>query len=844
MCLILSREVVKRKPEETPVSDLRLVTMETRDPRASPPGLVSQDDVGLWMKLDSSPVRDSQSVTSGEKPQAAPAVITRYYTVMDDEGTDDVFIPPPLPPPLASMFPLLPTEGSTEPTANNSSVTLSNKAADATEDEANPRGLDWHHGEKQLMATQVNEATANTAHISKESKHIISLSNDKNSNPATDQDPTSVEGTARLMETCNDPCGTHHQDRRDGESNEEPEDTAIVSDRQEDLRKAERNKYPKQTPSNTEENSENETDSANEGEKKKSEDISGFIDKDSNLMTGNTDCDGVGTNTLTLCGLSVDDDDDDFESSDSPELHKRNQNKMDAATNQPQVPEIPVDVTDDDQELVDTRSLNYNLTKNDWVRRETGTGETRPISDGSEEIVTKGEQGDGIRKIATDIQQGEQLLQRLQLVQQQQDVHMSESPLTSQQAVQETGDEEKVVLQTQVDNLIASKEDQQEESRVHTVTDEGAQTNLMESKETKPNMCLPTKPEHQRTARTEAESSDHSDSWVPHETSTTKVCVLPARHRFSAAETSMEIQEAAHGKQNLQRAGGVFNLADNPDVLEIPFQTNISLKPFPPNVGQGQGSDWQFSEQKMQKEISHEIQRELVLVNQGKIPGGYSKGEVRQLKETKMLFEAFQQVNTEGPTRHRRSPTLMMKGHVYPSVLERTQSLEMFSLKSCPITRAHSLRLYKSGNSELEKSPENIRSRSPTGGSRDKTRLSPYPKKDKHLHVYRSMDSLSPDVSTSAVETRSKMREGNVRQESPILKRNPFFKLRPALALQPEVEKDIREAREREEELRRQRCTLYGENRQNSQEEEKSHFTKTSVPGWSALSLSLGFHPV
>ncbi|KAG7216124.1 hypothetical protein INR49_021805 [Caranx melampygus] len=129
----------------------------------------------------------------------------------------------------------------------------------------------------------------------------------------------------------------------------------------------------------------------------------------------------------------------------------------------------------------------------------------------------------------------------------------------------------------------------------------------------------------------------------------------------------------------------------------------------------GQRDDWQFSEQKMQKEISREIQRELVMVNQGKIPGGYSKGEVRQLKETKLLYERQNK------------------------------------------------------------------------GWKPEARIA-HPQKQ------------------------------------------PFFKLRPALALQPEVEKDIREAKEREEELRRQRCTLYGENRQNIQEEDEKQSAQSHVP--------------
>ncbi|XP_041812598.1 uncharacterized protein misp3 isoform X2 [Chelmon rostratus] len=800
--------------------------MEIRDPRPSPQGAVSQDDGGLWMTTDSNPVTDhtdSPSVTCGQEPQdetkvtpAAPALITRYYSVMDDEGVDDVFVPPP----PAYMAPLLPAEGSRHAMVNNPSVTLTNGAADATKAKANPGGLDWHHGEEQLMAAhnEEDEVKAGTAQTSKESMDTASLSKDKDSTLLKDQ--ISMEGTGSV----------------------EPE--VILSGGQENWREteAETDKYQKQVPSSIEENSEND--------KTASGDICGLAETDSNLKAENVDFDGVETNTPTRSNLSV--NDDDFESCGPPELCRCNQNKMEAATNQPQVPKIPTEMSNNDEAHVDTRSLDYNLTKYDWVRRESGTGETLepqlPISKDSEETVSKGDHGDGSRRIATDIQQGEQLLQRLQQVQLRQDVCISESSHTSQQVVNETRGETKGMLGTGVDDLETREGDltggdDKEESRSHTVEDEGGETKLMEKNESEDadrkarmSSTVPVQAECHMIARTEAGDSDDEqrDNWMspihPHETSSTQIPFPSTRHRLSAAETSIErqIQEVAQEKQNLQRASGLFNLADNPDVLEIPFKTSISFELLTTTAEQpSQRSGWQFSEEKMQKEISQEIQRELVLVNQGKIPGGYSKGEIRQLKETKLLFEAFQQDNTEGPTRHRKSPTSLMKSHVYPSVLERTRSLEMFSLKSRPVSRAHSLRLYKS-SSEREKSPEDFRSKSPTGGSRDKTRLFPYPKQDKHVRLYRSMDSINTDA--PVVETGNKTREGNTTQQSPILKQNPFYKLRPALALQPDVEKDIREAREREEELRRQRCTLYGENRQNSEDGEKSGFKPSLVP--------------
>ncbi|KAI3360194.1 hypothetical protein L3Q82_014501 [Scortum barcoo] len=839
--------------------------METRDPRPSPQGLASQDDAGQCMKTDSNPVTDhtlSPSVTCGEKPQdetkvflPAPKAKRRYYGVMDDEGADDVFIPQN---PPSYSAPLQPEEGSRDAEMlNNPSVTLTNVAADATEAEANPTGLDWHHGKKQLMAAhnKVDEVKGEGAvQTSVETMDSISLSKNKVSTLPKDLDQASMEGTGSPMETCYDPPKRHHLDIGAEGTNAEHEDIDIFSGKQENRRdtEVERDKSSKQVPSSSDENSENETHFARDEDKTKSKHICGLAETDSKITTESVNCDNVGTNVPTpLSRLSV--KDDNVVSCRPPELCKCNQSEMEAATNQPQVPDIPKDVSGDDEEHIDTRSLDCNLTKHGWVRRESGSGEMPmshlSISDGSEETVTKGEQGDESRRIA--IQQGEQLLQRLQQVQLRQDVLIPESPLTSQQFVQETKGDTK--LGTEVDELKERERDltggnEKEESSTHTVEDEGGKTNLTEKEKNEKDESkdvermsvsrIPVEPGHRSGVGTEVGDPD-DDSWVPanlspidpHEAFSSQIPFPSTRHRFSATETIIEkqIQEAAQGQQNLQRADGVFNLADDPDVLEIPFKTDISLEPLTTTASPIQRGDWQFSEQKMQKEISQEIQRELVLVNQGKIPGGYSRGEIRQLKETKLLFEAFQQDNTEGPTRHWKPLTSVTKCHVYPSVLERSRSLEMFSVKSHPISRVHSLRLYKSATSETEKGPEDLRSKSPTGSSRDKMRLSPYPKQDKQVRLYRSIDSISTDVSTSAVETWSNNGEANRAKESPILTQNPFYKLRPALALQPEVEKDIREAKEREEELRKQRCTLYGENMPNSEEREGADFTPTHV---------------
>ncbi|KAM8724767.1 uncharacterized protein AB9X84_004341 isoform 1-T1 [Acanthopagrus schlegelii] len=798
--------------------------METRDPRPNPQ--VSEDDGGLEMKTDSDPVADhtdSPPEPCGEKPEdepqftpPAPALIRRYYGVMDDEGADAVFIAP-LPP--SYVAPLLPAGGSTDAMVTNPSLTLANGASDATAAKGNPSGLDWH-GEEQLMAAynKVDEVKASTAQTSDECMDTLSLSKDRDSTLPKDQDQTAMEDAGSLVESWG---------LRPGEQESSAEPEVSLSGGQENLKgsEAEKDQYPKQVPSSIDENSFNETHFDNEEDKTASGHTFGLAEVDSKLTKENNTCDSVKTNDPAETNLNA--RCEVFASCGPPEVSKCNPTKMEAATSQPQVPAMPTET----EEYVDTRSLDYNLTKYNWGRRESGETQVPqlPIFEGTEETVTK---GDRSRSISIEIQQGEQLLQRLQQVQLRQDVSTPESPGNTQQVVQEGdvfGADEDDLKGTEGDLTAGDKKG---ESRSHTVDDEGGKLNLTgewerennENKDEKKarlsSSPMPVEPEHEMTVRTQAGDSDD-----PRETYSAEMSLPSTCHQFSTAETSAEkqIHEASQETQNLQRAGGLFNLADDPDVLEIPFKTNISLEPLATTASPGQRSDWQFSEKKMQKEISQEIQRELVLVNQGKIPGGYSKGEVRQLKETKLLFEAFQQENPEGPTRFRRSPTLLKKGHVYPSVLERTRSLEMFSLKSYPVSRTHSLRLYKS-TSDAVKIHEDLRSKSPTGGSRDKTRLFPYPKQDKHVRLHRSMDSIS--TATSAMEAR----QVNATQGSPIIKQNPFYKLRPALARQPEVEKDIREAKEREEELRRQRCTLYGENRQSSEDGEKSRFTSAHEP--------------
>lgn len=483
------------------------------------------------------------------------------------------------------------------------------------------------------------------------------------------------------------------------------------------------------------------------------------------------------------------------------------------------------------------------------------TEETQP-----ETSIERGR--DKIGQIVTNIAQGEQLLQRLQDLQLRQDLQMAKRSQCSSEVVQGVGGKSHSEIKVEG---VTGREETQEGKEDGLDLDQKEKDNWMDGEEDENKMITALEEPQLLTVSQEnnEDSDDLCDSRRPlraaspagQKKTNTPIPSPSLYHKLSAAETAIEkevhllaaqeahhlqrvdgvsnladnpdilkIPETAIEKQanllaaqethNLQKEDGISNLANNPDILEIPFKTNIVLD-IAPVMPLCCRHDWQFSEQKMRQEINQDIQRELVLVNQGKIPGEYSKGEARKFKETKLLFETVQQCSIGGPIRRRKSPTLTLKSPVYPTVLERTRSLEFFSLKSRPISRAQSLRFHKS-NSDMV--------RSSRSKELSKTSLLLHLKEDKNMHLHKNTNPQS--TNTAVVGTHSK-----ITLKSHIQSENPFCKLRPALVSMPEVERDIREAKEREEELHRRRCALYGEYRQRSEDQKVFQWTQTVKSG-------------
>uniref|UniRef100_A0A665X8M0 A-kinase anchor protein 2 C-terminal domain-containing protein n=1 Tax=Echeneis naucrates TaxID=173247 RepID=A0A665X8M0_ECHNA len=155
-----------------------------------------------------------------------------------------------------------------------------------------------------------------------------------------------------------------------------------------------------------------------------------------------------------------------------------------------------------------------------------------------------------------------------------------------------------------------------------------------------------------------------------------------------------EIRRAIEREQSLRKSRGLPNPPTSPEYVEIPLKTTVLCQSV--TTERCQGKDRQFAGKKMQHEIHEEAQREQDLVKIGKIPGFYDKGTVRQLKERRQLFEAFQKPSDSLSTVTARCKTTSwsstsdisvpenqgvssQKSHTRGSHAERRKSIDLLS---------------------------------------------------------------------------------------------------------------------------------------------------------------------
>ncbi|XP_051940642.1 uncharacterized protein misp3 isoform X2 [Hippocampus zosterae] len=301
----------------------------------------------------------------------------------------------------------------------------------------------------------------------------------------------------------------------------------------------------------------------------------------------------------------------------------------------------------------------------------------------------------------------------------------------------------------------------------------------------------------------ESDSSDDSQSdsglsadFSPRSTSNIPAASQETRPKETPIER--EIRRAIEREHSLRRSRGLPNTS--PEYVEIPLMKTVVNQSVAAKSEKFHSADRELAGKLMQHDIHEEVGREQDLVKLGKVPGFYDKGTVRQLKEKKQIFEAFQ---------NRRESSLSMS-----SVSSSSSS----SSSSGSSSQASTVR-----SSERRQSTEPVRgayARSPPRGpglsegmscqviimennpSAPGQKLSPTNAEvDGLIGVDRQASYVLPSCSGGY--------NLEMEAEEMLPKENPFFKLR-SLTNDIKVEQDIREAQEREKELRKQRINLYG----------------------------------
>lgn len=414
--------------------------------------------------------------------------------------------------------------------------------------------------------------------------------------------------------------------------------------------------------------------------------------------------------------------------------------------------------------------------------------------------------------IAENIHQGELLLHRLRLVQQNQELQqVSDGSSASNTAAMVTSNDVTMTPGTEGEDggekgvflRVENPEKKDSEDKQHQTEAKGAHPTSAH-----------TGAHKQATMEEEVSTDDQSDSGVSadfflggiHELSTS--CT---QNRMPPDETPIqrEIRQGLEREQSLRRSRGLDEWDwRSQELVELPVKRSLEVLDHFSCATFGFDAENRLAKRKMLQDIKQEAMKEQALKRLGKVPGFYSRSHTRDLNGRKMPFEAFHQckkTDVKNSSRCRKffsssftainaeDHGVQGDGLPFVSVLERTRSLELITnhqFKDSPLWG----REYEdvSDHNEYQKKT------SDDSSSHENQAESPQPS-----------ISLSSLVLDSGVMP-STMDEAD--EEGSVLKtKNPFFLLRPALSLRPDVEKDIREAMEKEQELRRLRSRLYGD---------------------------------
>ncbi|KAL6110170.1 misp3 [Pungitius sinensis] len=276
-----------------------------------------------------------------------------------------------------------------------------------------------------------------------------------------------------------------------------------------------------------------------------------------------------------------------------------------------------------------------------------------------------------------------------------------------------------------------------------------------------------------------------------------------------------EMRRAVEREHSLRRSRGLPNPPTSPEYVEIPLRKTILCESVTKSE-RSQGKDRQLAGKKMEQEIHKEAEREQDLVKLGKVQGFYDKGTVRQIKERKQIFEAFQKPSDSTLSVSARSKATSWSS---ASDISNLENQEDISSQASTIGGSY---MPTQSTSSVIRGGDPARTLRGPGSSEGmacqviilESNLSVPAQKLCHAKLETGPITVvtgSPRVSSSRTGGRGgiRMREQEEEEEEEEPKENPFFKLRSSTNL-VKVEQDIRETQEREKELHKQRASLYG----------------------------------
>ncbi|XP_030608568.1 uncharacterized protein misp3 [Archocentrus centrarchus] len=333
--------------------------------------------------------------------------------------------------------------------------------------------------------------------------------------------------------------------------------------------------------------------------------------------------------------------------------------------------------------------------------------------------------------------------------------------------------------------------------------------------------------EHSKHTRMENDSCDdsQSDSGVSADFSPCSTLEgSPGLSRETPIER--EIRKAVEREHSLRRSRGLPNLPISPEYVEVPLRKTVLCHSITTKTEWCQEKDREFAGKKMLYEIQAEAQREQDLVKLGKVPGFYDKGTVRQIREKKQLFEAFQTPSDSTFTVSTRSkaPSISSASNVSATENQENISSQVSTTEGTRVKKRHSLDLLSPAQSPNSPNGRDVTKSTLQGPGNSEgpvhqvlilennLKNATQKKHQDKPESITAVDSGNPYISSSQTGEHNRLTEKKQEKEEEedlIPKENPFFKLRPSNNL-VKVKQDIQEAQEREKEIRKQRISLYG----------------------------------